>query len=319
MGAIAITMGDPSGVGPEVICKALAALPAGERDGFRVVGARRFLDRANALTGAGVRFGAGGVPVVDVATPEQTLIRDAEATSAGGHAAHGYVVKAVEMATAGEIDAIVTAPLNKAALHKAGHRYDGHTELLQHLTGARSSFMLLASERLSVVHVSTHCSLADAVARTRTARVLATIRAGCDHLRRMGTAAPRIACAGLNPHSGEGGLFGREDADEIAPAVAAARAEGIDAHGPLAGDTVFHRAAAGAFDLVVANYHDQGHIPVKLIAFDSAVNVSLGLPIARCSVDHGTAFDIAWTGRADPTNMLAALAYARRMAEPAAP
>ncbi len=314
MAAIAITMGDPSGVGPEVVCKALAALPADERARCTVVGWSGFLERANAVTGAGVAFGPGGVATVDVDTPERDRIRDATATAGGGHAAHGYVAKAVEMAMAGMVDAIVTAPLNKAALHMAGHRHDGHTELLQHLTGAPSSFMLLASERLKAIHVSTHCSLADAIARTRKERVLETIRAGHEHLRRLGADRPRIACAGLNPHCGEGGLFGDQEAAEIAPAVAAARAEGIDASGPWPGDSVFHRAAHGAFDLVVANYHDQGHIPVKLVAFDSAVNVTLGLPVARCSVDHGTAFDIAWRGRADHTNMLSALAYARRLA-----
>ena len=314
MVAIAITLGDPSGVGPEIVCKALAALPADARAECRVVGARRFLERAAALAG-GPRFGPGGVSLVEVGTPLQDEVRDSRASAAGGHAAYGYIARAVELAADGAVDAIVTAPLNKAALHMAGHRYDGHTELLQRLTGAPASFMLLASERLKAIHVSTHCSLADAVERTRKARVLDCIRAGNDHLRAMGRPRPRIACAGLDPHCGEGGLFGHRDAGEIAPAVAAARAEGIDASGPFAGDSVFRRAAEGEFDLVVANYHDQGHIPIKLVAFHSAVNVTLGLPIARCSVDHGTAFDIAWTGRADHRNMLAALAYARRMAE----
>lgn len=317
MVAIAITPGDPSGVGPEIVCKALAALPAARRAECRVVGARRFLERAAALVG-GPRFGPGGVSIVEVESPHADEIRDGRATAAGGHAAYACVARAAEMAMAGAVDAIATAPLNKAALHMAGHRYDGHTELLQRLTGAPSSFMLLASERLKAIHVSTHCSLADAVERTRKGRVLDCIRAGDSHLRNMGYAQPRIVCAGLDPHCGEGGLFGHRDAGEIAPAVAAARAEGIDAAGPLPGDTVFHRAAAGEFDLIVANYHDQGHIPIKLVAFHSAVNVTLGLPIARCSVDHGTAFDIAWEGRADHRNMIAALAYARRLAEGAA-
>jgi 4-hydroxythreonine-4-phosphate dehydrogenase len=175
--------------------------------------------------------------------------------------------------------------------------------------------MLLASEKLKVAHVTTHVSLSGAIAGTRTQRILDTMRVGRDHLRRLGIDAPRIACAGLNPHSGEGGIFGMEDIEQITPAVEAARAEGIDASGPIPGDTVFYRASQGEFDLVIANYHDQGHIPVKLIAFHTAVNVSLGLPIERCSVDHGTAFDIAWTGKADPTNMLSALDYGRRIAE----
>ena len=308
-------MGDPSGVGPEIICKALAALPAETRAGIVVIVNPRILARANEVTGAGVRFDDGdGVRVIAVDTPEQDSIRDGEISPGGGHAAYGYVVKAVEMAKADEISVIVTAPLNKAALHRAGHEYDGHTGLIQHLCGAPSSFMLLYSETLSCIHVSTHVSLAEAIRRTRKERVLETIRAGNAHFQRLGIAKPRIACAGLNPHCGEGGLFGDEDTREIVPAIEAARAEGIEASGPYPPDTVFSRAHRGEFDLVVANYHDQGHIPTKLIAFETTVNVSLGLPIQRASVDHGTAFDIAWTGKADHTNMLAALAYGRRIA-----
>jgi 4-hydroxythreonine-4-phosphate dehydrogenase len=186
--------------------------------------------------------------------------------------------------------------------------------MLQALTGAKSSFMLLASEKLSVIHVSTHVSLKTAIDRATTARVLDTIRAGDRHFRRLGIARPRIAVAGINPHCGEHGLFGTEDEDQLVPAVAAARAEGIDVTGPISPDTVFHRAYRGEFDLVVAEYHDQGHIPMKLIAFDSTVNVSLGLPIDRTSVDHGTAFDIAGTGKADFVNLNAAIAYARKLA-----
>ncbi len=309
-------MGDPSGVGPEIICKALAALPAEKRAGIVVIGNPDILARANDVTAAAVRFGNGdGVRVIAVDTPELETIRDGGISPGGGHAAYGYVVKAVEMARADEISVIVTAPLNKAALHRAGHKYDGHTGLMQHLCGAPSSFMLLYSEALSCIHVSTHVSLAEAIRRTRKQRVLETIRVGNAHFRRLGIAKPRIACAGLNPHCGEGGLFGDEDMREITPAIEAARAEGIEVSGPYPPDTVFFRAHRGEFDLVVANYHDQGHIPSKLIAFETTVNVSLGLPIQRASVDHGTAFDIAWTGKADHTNMLAALAYGRRIAE----
>ena len=307
---LGITMGDPSGVGPEVTVKALAALAAGERSRIVVVGDRATLERAARVAGVA----PFPVDVAEVATPGFDAIRDCVESAGGGHAAHGYVRRAVELARSGEIEVIVTAPLNKAALHLAGHRFDGHTELLQHLTGAPSSIMLLASERLSTIHVSTHVSLADAVGRCRTARVLETIEAADRHFRRLGTERPRVAVAGLNPHSGEGGLFGREDEEEIRPAVEAARSRGIDASGPWPGDSVFLRATRGEFDVVVAQYHDQGHIPTKLVAFDSAVNVTLGLPIRRTSVDHGTAFDIAWQGRADHRNMLAAIAYADRLA-----
>jgi len=308
---LGITMGDPSGVGPEVIVRALDALPVGERSRAAVIGNRGILERAARACGLELPE----FDVIDVETPGSDTIRDGVESPGGGHAACGYVRRAVELALAGEIEVIVTAPLNKAALHLAGHRFDGHTELLQHLTGAPSTIMLLASERLSTIHVSTHVSLAEAARRCRTARVLETIEAADRHFRRLGAERPRIAVAGLNPHSGEGGLFGREDGEEIRPAVEAARSRGIDASGPWPGDSVFLRATRGEFDVVVAQYHDQGHIPTKLVAFESAVNVTLGLPIQRTSVDHGTAFDIAWQGRADHRNMLAAIAYANRLAD----
>ncbi|MBL27933.1 MAG: 4-hydroxythreonine-4-phosphate dehydrogenase PdxA [Rhodospirillaceae bacterium] len=311
-------MGDPSGIGPEIICKALRDLPAEDRRASIVIGDPKVMARAAEVTGTGLSFTTGTPTDADTVRISEVFVgegaKDGEISAASGQAAYDCVVRAVELAQAGDIAVIVTAPLNKAAMHEAGHHFDGHTGLLAHLTGSPSSFMLLASEKLSTVHVSTHVALADAIERTKKARVLETIRAGNAHLKRLGLARPRIAVAGLNPHCGEGGIFGRQDIDEIAPAVEAARAEGIDAKGPISADTVFYRASQGEFDLVVAQYHDQGHIPVKLIAFDTTVNVSLGLPIQRTSVDHGTAFDIAWTGKADHTNMMSAIAYARQMA-----
>lgn len=319
---IGITMGDPSGVGPEIIVKALKEMSPEHRSASAVVGNLDFLERADRLLGAGLTYADsqdsarnGAVPVVHVATRDARQIRDGEITEAGGEAAYQYVVKAVELAMAGAIAVIVTAPLNKGAMHAAGHHFDGHTELLAHLSGAKSSFMLLASSKLSVVHVSTHVSLRTATQRATTDRVLATIRAGNDHFLALGYDNPRIALAGLNPHCGEGGIFGTEEIDHINRAAELAGREGIDLKGPISGDTVFYRALKGEFDLVVAQYHDQGHIPTKLIAFDETVNVSLGLPIRRTSVDHGTAFDIAWKGKAEHTNMRAAVAYARMMAE----
>ena len=230
-----------------------------------------------------------------------------------GDAAFRFIEKAVRDAEAKTIGCIVTAPINKEALNLAGHHYDGHTGMLRSLTGSKAAYMLLASEKLKVIHVSTHVSLKEAIQRATTERVLATIRAGDAHLKRIGYAAPRIAIAGINPHCGENGLFGTEDDDQIGPAVVAARAEGIDAHGPISADTVFHRAYTGALDLIVAQYHDQGHIPIKLVAFDTAVNVSVDLPIDRTSVDHGTAFDIAGKGIANHGNMNEAIAYARKL------
>jgi 4-phospho-D-threonate 3-dehydrogenase / 4-phospho-D-erythronate 3-dehydrogenase len=318
--AIGITMGDPAGVGAEIIVKALKDLPPQARSRTAVIGDPHLLERANALTGAGLKFctnldetPVGQVPVIEVAI-DTTQVQDSKVSAAAGDAAFRFVCRAVEAALAKQIAVIVTAPLNKEALHAGGHHFDGHTELLAHLTGAKQSFMLLASEKLSTVHVSTHVSLAGAVKRASTERVLATIRAGDTHLKRMGVKNPRLAVAGLNPHCGENGLFGTEEGETIIPAVKLAQAEGIDVKGPLPGDTVFYRATRGEFDLVVAQYHDQGHIPTKLIAFDTTVNVSLGLPISRTSVDHGTAFDIAWKGVASHLNMNAAIAYARRMA-----
>lgn len=317
---LGITMGDPAGVGPEIICKALASLPPEQRADIRVFGSRAHLERANLLCATGLAFcdsrGTAPAPVFVVDTPSEgcDAIAPGVASAAGGRAAYAYVAAAVAAALGGEIDVIVTAPLNKFALHQAGYEFSGHTELLAHLTGAPSSFMLLASEKLSTIHVSTHVALAEAVRRATTERVLATIRVGHEHYRRMGIERPRIAVAGLNPHCGEGGLFGNDEAERIEPAIAHARREGVAVEGPIPGDTVFYRAMRGEFDLVVAQYHDQGHIPAKLVAFETTVNVSLGLPIGRTSVDHGTAFDIAWRGVARHENMLSAIAYARRMA-----
>jgi 4-hydroxythreonine-4-phosphate dehydrogenase len=316
---LGITMGDPAGVGPEITCRALSALPDEHRSRIRVFGSRGVMDRADKLCATRLRFvtgtaGEGSVCIVDVPSPHLEAVEPGRASAAGGAAAYAYVAAAVTAALAGDIDCIVTAPLNKAALNEAGYEFSGHTELLAHLSKSPSSFMLLASEKLSTVHVSTHVSLAGAVQRATTSRILATIRAGHEHFTRMGVTRPRIAVAGLNPHCGEGGLFGDEEGRAIVPAIEQARAGGIDASGPIPGDTVFYRASRGEFDLVVAQYHDQGHIPIKLIAFDTTVNVTLGLPIARTSVDHGTAFDIAWQGVARHENMLAAIAYANRIA-----
>ncbi|EYD74121.1 4-hydroxythreonine-4-phosphate dehydrogenase [Rubellimicrobium mesophilum DSM 19309] len=316
---IVITMGDPSGVGPEVTVKALATLSPDERGDYAVIGDKGVLARALAASGIDLPLQdwpappSGGLSVIDVPV-EGLPDRFGVLSPRCGEAAFQYIRKAVELAGTGEAAGIVTAPINKEALNAAGHHYDGHTGLLAHLTGRRASWMLLASERLNVIHVSTHVALKEAIRRATPEGVLETIRVGHAHLRRMGIAEPRIAVAGINPHCGENGLFGTEDDEQIVPGVEAARAEGIDVVGPISADTVYHRAYQGGFDLVIAQYHDQGHIPIKLVAFDTAVNVSLGLPIDRSSVDHGTAFDIAGTGKAKYVNMLSALAYARRLA-----
>ena len=314
---IVITMGDPSGVGAEVTAKALADRGPEVRAETIVIGDRDTMERATRACGIDLPViapGDNGDGIrVDHIEVEGLPGKFGTLSPACGEACFRYIERAVSLCLEDRAGCIVTAPINKEALNAAGHHYDGHTGMLAHLTGSKSSWMLLASERLNVIHTSTHVSLRDAIERATTERVLETIRTGYRHFRRMGVESPRIAVAGINPHCGENGLFGSEDEDRIRPAVEAARAEGIDAQGPISADTVYHRAYNGAFDLVIAQYHDQGHIPIKLVAFDSAVNVSLGLPIQRCSVDHGTAFDIAGTGKANHVNMLSALDYAGKM------
>jgi 4-hydroxythreonine-4-phosphate dehydrogenase len=237
-------------------------------------------------------------------------------TVEGGEAAYQYVKKAAELAMAYAVDAICTAPLNKEALHAAGHKFPGHTELLAWLTQTPEVSMLLVTPKLRVVHVTTHIGLLDAVAKIEPGLVERTIRRGNTAMLDAGIKRPRIGICGINPHAGESGLFGRgEEEEKIAPAVAACRSDGIEVEGPLPADTLFYRAARGDFDLVVAMYHDQGHGPIKVLGIEAGVNVTLGLPVIRTSVDHGTAFDIAGTGKADERSMIEALYQAADLAK----
>lgn len=307
---IGITMGDPAGVGPEIILKAIETMDADARAMTKVFGNLATLQAVAKAVNSPVDP-AKDINLIDVPVDGAPLPLGKVDARAGDGAYH-FITAAVAAAQKGEIGCIVTAPIHKEALNLAGHHYDGHTGLLAHLTGEKA-WMLLASDALKVIHTSTHVPLSEAIKRTSPERVYETIRMGHLHLQRIGIKAPRIAMAGINPHCGENGLFGDEDDRLIAPGVAKARAEGIDVSGPISADTVFHRAYSGAFDLVIANYHDQGHIPIKLVAFDTAVNVSVGLPIDRTSVDHGTAFDIAGKGIANHENLLEAIAYARRL------
>jgi 4-hydroxythreonine-4-phosphate dehydrogenase len=246
--------------------------------------------------------------------PLDGLVRG-KVEAANGKAAFEYVDRAVTLALGNTIDAIVTAPLNKEAMHLGGFKFPGHTEALAHLCdiGKDDITMLLASPRLRVSHVSTHCSMIEAVASVTTDRVARVARLTAEAVAPLVDRPPKIALCGINPHAGENGLFGPEDEREIRPAAKLLQAEGIDAYGPIPGDTVFLRALKGEFDAVVAMYHDQGHIPSKLAGFDDTVNITLGLPIIRTSVDHGTAFDIAGTGKAQPVNMEVALDLAAGM------
>jgi 4-hydroxythreonine-4-phosphate dehydrogenase len=319
---VAVTMGDPAGVGPEIVAKALAE-PSPRAV---VVGDAGILGRAVRLLELPVEVNAIEHPadaafadgVIDVVAASELPddLPFGELDARAGDAAYRYVRRAVELALADEVHAIATAPLNKEAMHRAGHEYPGHTELLAELCDVRDYAMMLVGEDLRVVHVSTHVSLREAIERVTPEREATVIRLAEAALRRLGFERPRVAVAGLNPHAGENGLFGTEDAERIAPAVQAARDDGIDASGPWPADTVFLLARRGRFDVVVVQYHDQGHIPIKLLGFDTGVNVTVGLPFFRTSVDHGTAFDIAGTGEADPASLKAALALAAELARP---
>ena len=320
---LAITLGDPTGIGPEIVTKALTREKAWEGCLPIVVGSHSTLERAQEATGTTLRMRPIGsvdearheVGTCNLIDLERELPepRPAQGSSGAGSAAYAYLERGARLALHGQVAGIVTAPLNKAALSLAGHVGVGHTEVLADLCGvARDDVtMLLASSRLRVAHVSTHVSLREAVALVRTERVVTVGRLAGEAAQRLLGRAPRIALAGLNPHAGEHGLFGDEDDTQIAPAAAALVSEGWDVVGPTSPDTVFLRAVNGEFDVVVAMYHDQGHIPSKLVGFHDTVNVTLGLPIVRTSVDHGTAYDIAGTGTADETNLLAALELAR--------
>ena len=322
---VAITMGDAAGIGPEIIVKALAAAESHELCRSVVVGDAERLRRAAAITRVDIdvrsvesvrdaAFAGDAIDCLDLRLIPSDLPFGVMAAIAGD-AAYRYIARAIDLALAREVDAICTAPVNKAALHAGGHVYPGHTEILAHLTGTAEVSMMLCTPVLRVIHVTTHVGLLDAIARIDGALVERTIRRGHEVLVRWGIPSPRIAVCGINPHAGENGLFGRgEEASKIAPGIAAAQSSGIDVAGPLPADTLFYRAVRGDFDLVVAMYHDQGHCPVKVLGLDTGVNITIGLPVIRTSVDHGTAFDIAGKGVADPSSMIAATILAARLA-----
>jgi 4-hydroxythreonine-4-phosphate dehydrogenase len=321
---IAVTMGDPAGVGPEIIARTFADPGFQDEGRAFVVGDAGTMERAIRLLGLPLRVNVVAGPedasfekdAIDVLVvgelPEDLPFGELDARA--GDAAFRYVERATNLASEGRVDAVATAPLNKEAMHLAGHKFPGHTEILANLTGTTDYAMMLVTDELRVIHVSTHVSLREAIERVQPERELAVIRLAHASMRKLGVEEPRVAVAGLNPHAGESGLFGTEDAEKIVPAIEGARAEGIDASGPHPPDTVLMRARRGVFDIVVVQYHDQGHIPVKLMGFDTGVNVTVGLPFFRTSVDHGTAFDIAGTGEADHASMRAAINLARRLA-----
>jgi 4-hydroxythreonine-4-phosphate dehydrogenase len=320
-------MGDPGGIGPEIIAKALTHADVYDRSRPLVIGERRAMEAAVGMTGGPLEVRPvsrpteaghhpGTIDLVDLANIDIEQVGRARVCPEVGKAAYDYLERATRLALDGEVGAIVTAPLNKEALSEAGWVGVGHTELLARFAGVpdKNVAMMLASNRLRVVHVSTHVSLRRAIELVSPERIMTAARLAGETARDIVGHEPHIAVAGLNPHAGEHGLFGDEEAELIEPAIDQLRAEGWHVSGPMSPDTVFLRASAGDFDAVIAMYHDQGHIPSKFAGFDDTVNVTLGLPIVRTSVDHGTAYDIAGTGKANEANLLAAIELAAQMA-----
>ena len=325
---VGITMGDAAGIGPEVIVKALRHESVYQLCRPVVIGDAKILRRAAGIVGADeiavrairdvaeARFAQGEIDCLDLdLLPEDLPF--GRLSAAAGDAAFRFVEKAVELARRGDIDAICTAPLNKEALHLAGHRYPGHTEILAELTGTTDYAMMLATGNLKVIHLTTHVGLIRAIEMIDPERTYRVVKLAHETLRRAGVSRPRIAVCGINPHAGENGLFGEgEEETKLAPGIRRAAEEGIDVSGPHPADTLFYRAVRGEFDVVVACYHDQGHVPVKVLGIEEGVNITVGLKggIVRTSVDHGTAFDIAGRNLADERSMLAALRAAVELA-----
>ena len=343
---VAITTGDPAGIGPEVVLKALADRELlntarwtviGDAAILNVVGKQIGLKPPSCIVQDSTQIPAqwsskkaarhpaetAQVCLLDLRQLEPSQFTIGQLSAICGTAALEYVRTATQLCLDGRADAMVTAPLNKEAVSLTGKNFTGHTEFIADLSEAAESRMLLVNDRLRVIHVSTHCSLRNAC-ELDTPRILRTIQLGNEALQALGFTHPRIAVCGLNPHAGENGLFGSEDLELIVPAIRAAQNMGMICEGPFPADTIFIQAVRGAYDLVVAMYHDQGHVPMKLLDFENTINVSLGLPIIRTSVDHGTAFDIAGKNQADPSSMKAAMKLAvtisqnRRKAEFAA-
>lgn len=327
MPTIGITMGDAAGVGPEVIAKTLARADYYAKCRPLVIGDADVMRRAVKLVGSPQKVRIVGEGLILAADPTQLDVEDLGLLDAGadvpfgklsakaGDAAFRYIERANDLAVRGLLDAICTAPINKEALRSGGHNFPGHTEILAHLSGTKEFAMMLTAHKLRVIHVTTHVGLVDAIKLVTPERVYTVVRLANETLVRAGIGRPRIGVCGINPHAGEHGLFGYgEEERQIAPGVLRAQAEGIEVEGPLPADTLFFRAGRGDFDIVVAMYHDQGHGPIKLLGLESGVNITVGLPYIRTSVDHGTAFDIAGTGTADEGSMCAALDAAIELA-----
>jgi 4-hydroxythreonine-4-phosphate dehydrogenase len=322
---IAITMGDPAGVGPEVTLRALAegelhlwCRPVVIGDAGVLVQAIEMLGKAlvvrPVVETAEARFSPRLVNVLDLSNIYWRQLEVGQVSAMAGRASVEYVIKAIELAQIGEVDAIVTGPINKKAIKLGGYDYIGHTEILNDLTHAARTTTMLVARDLRVTHVTRHVPFVEVAGHLSRDRILQAISVTAAGLQQFGIDSPRLGVAALNPHGGEGGLLGREELEVIGPAVEEARRAGIDARGPYPADSIFFRAIAGEFDAVVAMYHDQGHIAVKVHDFEGSYSVTLGLPIVRTSVDHGTAFDIAWQGVASPRSMIEAVKAAALLA-----
>jgi len=320
---VGITMGDAAGVGPEIILKSLAKEEMYNLSRPLVIGDSKILERAKSFVNSELiiesvsaeriqelPYNLGTVYCLDLNLLDENL-PIGQVSPEAGHAAFEYLATAIELAKENKINAICTAPLNKEALHKGGHKYPGHTEILADLTGTEDFSMMLSAPNLKVIHVTTHVGIIDAVKMINPERVYHVIKLAHDTLKKSGIESPKIAVCGINPHAGENGLFGYgEEEEKVVPAVEKAQGEGIDVVGPLPADTLFFRTVRGDFDIVVAMYHDQGHGPVKVLGLDAGVNITVGLPIIRTSVDHGTAFDIAGKGIADEKSLMEAIRQA---------
>ncbi len=329
---IAVTMGDPAGVGAEVTVKAIQAIAGKAAAEILVIGDRRFIEKAVSVCGLPLtvkgihsidemKSEPGVITVLDLQNADPSAILYGQVSAAAGRAAYQYLELGIQLAREKKIAAVVTAPINKAALNQAGYHYSGHTEIFARLTETSDYAMMLVEGSFRVVHVTTHVALRKACDLVTQKRVYQVIKLADAAGKRMGISNARIGVAGLNPHSGEGGLFGDEELREIIPAIEQAAAEGIAVEGPVPPDTVFVKARGGSYDFAIAMYHDQGHIPLKMAGFTmegksmsiSGVNVTLGLPIIRTSVDHGTAFDQAGKGTASAKSMIDAIELAIRM------
>lgn len=313
---IAVTMGDPCGIGPEVIAKALADKDLREVCSPVVVGNAIAMTRAVKLAGLSLKvrefkpsdsFSINSIPIIDPGNLDPGEITIGEISPKCGQAAMEWVTHAADLAINGMVQALATAPVNKEAASLAGYKAIGHMELLQELSGATNVATMLVSGKLRVVHLTTHRSLRVACDYVTRDRILSILKLTNDSLLKWGFSRPRIAAAALNPHGSDGGLLGTEEQTEISPAVSDAKALGIDASGPIPADIVFHQAIQGNYDAVLAMYHDQGHIPIKVHGFERSISINIGLPFVRTSVDHGTAFDIAGKGVADHLSMIEAI------------